>query len=52
MSALSQVQMSALDALTRSLFCPFSDSEIANAPRSQGDDEHARTKHDDINNAA
>ena len=36
--------MSALDALARSLFCPFWDSEIANAPRSQGDDEHARTR--------
>jgi hypothetical protein len=31
--------MSALDALARSLVCPFWDSEIANAPRSQSDDE-------------
>ena len=32
---LSRVQMSALDALTGSLFCPFWASEIANAPSSQ-----------------
>jgi hypothetical protein len=44
MSALSRVQMSALDDLARSLFWPFWVWEIANAPRNQGDDEHARTR--------
>jgi hypothetical protein len=43
MSALSRVQMSSLDALTRNLSCPFWGSEIANAPRNEGDYEHART---------
>jgi hypothetical protein len=44
MSAFGQIQMSALDDLARSLPWPFWVWEIADAPSSQGDDEHARTR--------